>query len=102
MIEAVADRFPAQIFRALVAFLLCVAMLGTFASPAAAQKDKKKKKDDAAPANIQPIIPMGDEQQIDYIISSMLGAWPLRPLHPLPQTYPHDLLFSTHLPTPPN
>src|SRR5260370_2632362 len=97
MIEAVADRFPAQIFRALVALLLCVAMLGAFASPAAAQKDKKKKKDDAAPANIQPIIPMGDEQQIDYMISSMLGAWQLGDLDRLHQAYADDVVFVSGL-----
>jgi ketosteroid isomerase-like protein len=101
MIEAAADRFPAQIFRALVAFLLCVAMLGAFASPAAAQKDKKKKKDDAAPANIQPIIPMGDEQQIDYMISSMLGAWQLGDLDRLHQAYADDVVFVSGLWAPP-
>jgi ketosteroid isomerase-like protein len=43
----------------------------------AQQKDKKKKKDaptvDNSSAN--PIVPLTDEQQIDYMISEVLGAW---------------------------
>ena len=42
------------------------------------QKDKKKKKD--APAVVDnnsanPVVPLTDEQQIDYMISEVLGAW---------------------------
>jgi ketosteroid isomerase-like protein len=99
MIEAVADRIPAQIFRALVALLLCVAMLAAFAPSAAAQK--KKKKDAAPSANTQPIIPMGDEQQIDYMISSMLGAWQLGDLDRLHQVYADDAVFVSGLWAPP-
>jgi ketosteroid isomerase-like protein len=101
MIEAAADRIPAQIFRALVALLLCVAMLGAFAPSATAQKDKKKKKDNAPPTSGQPIIPMGDEQQIDYMISSMLGAWQLGDLDRLHQAYADDAVFVSGLWAPP-
>lgn len=100
MIEA-ADRISAQIFRALVALLLCVAMLGTFASPAAAQKDKKKKKDVPQPTDNQPTIPMGEEQQIDYMISAMLGAWQLGDVDRLHQSYADDAVFVSGLWAPP-
>jgi ketosteroid isomerase-like protein len=55
-----------------------VAVLSFSASPSdAQQKDKKKKKD--APlvdnSSTNPIIPLTDEQQIDYMISEVLGAW---------------------------
>src|SRR4029077_2984519 len=45
----------------------------------AQQKDKKKKKD-AAPEVVDnnsanPVVPLTDEQQIDYMISEVLGAW---------------------------
>jgi len=44
----------------------------------AQQKDKKKKKD--APSVVDnnsanPVVPLTDEQQIDYMISEVLGAW---------------------------
>jgi ketosteroid isomerase-like protein len=60
------------------ALLSIVAMLCFSASPSKAQqKDKKKKKD--APlvdnSSTNPIIPLTDEQQIDYMISEVLGAW---------------------------
>jgi len=44
----------------------------------AQQKDKKKKKDDAPVVDnnsANPVIPLTDEQQIDYMISEVLGAW---------------------------
>ncbi len=101
MIAVPAHRVPARLFRGLVALLLCVVMLGAFASPAAAQKDKKKKKDAPASNNTQPIIPMGDEQQIDYMISSVLGAWQLGDLDRLHQAYADDVVFVSGLWAPP-
>jgi len=101
MMEAAAHRIPAQIFRALVALLLGAAMLGALASPAAAQKDKKKKKEPPPSTDIQPMIPMGDEQQIDYMISSMLGAWQLGDLDRLHQAYADDAVFVSGLWAPP-
>jgi len=101
MIAASANRISAQFLPALVALLLCVALLGAFASPTAAQKDKKKKKEPAPSTDIQPIIPMGDEQQIDYMISTMLGAWQLGDLDRLHQAYGDDVVFISGLWAPP-
>jgi ketosteroid isomerase-like protein len=61
------------------ALLWITAMLVLCAgSSDAQQKDKKKKKDvpevvDNNSAN--PVVPLTDEQQIDYMISEVLGAW---------------------------
>jgi ketosteroid isomerase-like protein len=99
MIAASANHFLAQTSRAFVALVLCMAMLGVFASPAAAQK--KKKNDVAPPPTTQPMIPMGDEQQIDYMISSMLGAWQLGNIDLLHQAYADDAVFISGLWAPP-
>ncbi|MDP9146447.1 MAG: nuclear transport factor 2 family protein [Acidobacteriota bacterium] len=62
--------------RAALVILLTVFAL-TCASPAGAQKEKKKKKDPpiVAADSTNPLVPMSDENQIDYMISEMLGAW---------------------------
>jgi ketosteroid isomerase-like protein len=101
MIAASANRISAQFFPALVALVLCLALLGAFASPSAAQKDKKKKKEPAPSTDTQPIIPMGEEQQIDYMISTMLGAWQLGDLDRLHQAYADDVVFISGLWAPP-
>jgi len=101
MIAVSARRVPAQLYRGFVALLLAVLMMGAFASPATAQKNKKKKGDAAPTNNTQPIIPMGDEQQIDYMISTMLGAWQLGDLDRLHQCYADDAVFVSGLWAPP-
>jgi ketosteroid isomerase-like protein len=64
------------------------------------QKDKKKKKD--APAdNSGPIIPMPDEQQIDYLISEMLGAWQLGDIERLHKAYADDVVVVSGVWDPP-
>ena len=60
------------------AAMCMIAMLLVLASSASAQQsDKKKKKNtpivDNSSAN--PVVPLTDEQQIDYLISEVLGAW---------------------------
>ncbi len=56
---------------------IAATLLFCASSSNAQQKDKKKKKDaptvDNSSAN--PIVPLTDEQQIDYMISEVLGAW---------------------------
>jgi ketosteroid isomerase-like protein len=99
MIAASVNRILAQTSPAFVALLLCLAMLGVFASPAAAQK--KKKTDAPPPPSTQPMIPMGDEQQIDYMISAMLGAWQLGNIDLLHQAYADDAVFISGLWAPP-
>jgi len=72
-------RFASKFGRSLAhsTALLLVLCLGlVLGSAAAAQTNKKKKKDDPPP---QPppgvVIPVADEQKIDFEISEMLGAW---------------------------
>src|SRR6201998_2290901 len=59
----------------------------------AQQKDKKKKKDaptvDNSSAN--PIVPMTDEQQIDYMISEVLGAWQIGDSERMHKSYSDDV-----------
>jgi ketosteroid isomerase-like protein len=72
------------VFLAAVFFLAC-------ASPAAAQKDKKKK--NAAPDSntADTFSALSDEQQIDYTISEMLGAWQLGDIEKMHKDYADDV-----------
>ena len=58
------------------------------ATPAAAQK---KKKNDPPPTDNKSALPMGDEQQVDYTISEMLGAWQLGDIERLHKDYADDV-----------
>lgn len=91
-----------RVYRVAMVFLLCLATLfaGASSSPAQ-QKDKKKKKDAASSSEGKPIIPMPDEQQIDYMISSMLGAWQLNDIERMHQCYADDAMFVSGLWAPP-
>jgi ketosteroid isomerase-like protein len=91
----------ARSLRALVTLLVCVTIFLSTALPAAAQKDKKKKKDANAPADTHTTIPMPDEQQIDYNISAMLGAWQLGDVDRLHKAYADDAVFVSGLWEPP-
>jgi ketosteroid isomerase-like protein len=73
------------------AFVLAALAL-TCVSPAAAQKDKKKKPKDNAPADsTNPLVPMSDENQIDYTISEMLGAWQIGDVEKLHKDYADEV-----------
>jgi ketosteroid isomerase-like protein len=77
-------------------FLLALAMIAVSAlicaSPAAAQKDKKKKQPAITPADsTNPLVPMSDENQIDYMVSEMLGAWQLGDVEKLHKDYADDV-----------
>ncbi len=63
------------------------ALLLACSSPAAAQK---KKKNDTTPGDSSSL-PMSDEQQIDYNISEMLGAWQLGDTERLHKDYAEDV-----------
>ena len=63
------------------------------ASAASAQKEKKKKKDANASDDAHFKLPMPDEQQIDYSISEMLGAWQLGDYDRLHKSYADDAVF---------
>ena len=54
-----------------------------------AQKGKKKKKDDAD--NTKPLLT--DEQQIDYMLSEMMGAWQIGDIEKLHSTYADEVSF---------
>lgn len=61
-------------------------------SSVAAQKDKKKKKDETSSADSsKTIVPLTDEQQIDYMLSEMLGAWQVGDIEKLHATYADDV-----------
>src|SRR5260370_38484453 len=83
----------ARNFRTRFTFVVCLAIFSSMALPADAQKEKKKKKDSKTAAEPHTTIPMGDEQQIDYKISEMLGAWQLGDLDRLHQDYADDAVF---------
>jgi ketosteroid isomerase-like protein len=84
----------ARATRALLSALLIAAALFTVAGPAAAQqKDKKNKDKKDTPVETTTRSMMSDEQQIDYQISTMLGAWQVNDLEKLHQTYAEDVVI---------
>ena len=91
----------ARRYRAVLSLLLCAAVLLGLAGTAAAQQKDKKKKNDAPPSDGTPSIPLGDEQQIDYLISSMLGAWQVGDVNKLHQSYADDVTLVSGIWGPP-
>ena len=73
--------------------LLATVFLLVNISPAAALKDKKKKKkDEAQPVDTSKTLAnMSDEQQIDYMLSVMLGAWQIGDVEKLHTAYADDV-----------
>jgi ketosteroid isomerase-like protein len=75
----------------LLLLLVSALSLASF-SPAAAQKEKKKKTDASSSSDTsKPLIPLTDEQQIDYTLSDMLGAWQLGDIEKLHKDYADDV-----------
>lgn len=63
---------------------------------------QKKKKNETPPAdNNKPAMPMGDEQQIDYNISEMLGAWQVGDIDRLHKDYADDVAVVNGIWAPP-
>lgn len=91
-------HFSGQTIRAAVPLLLAAALLLAFVSPAEAQK---KKKNEPPPTDTKHIIPMGEEQQIDYMISEMLGAWQIGDIEKLHKDYADDVSVVNGLWAPP-
>jgi ketosteroid isomerase-like protein len=87
-----ATRFAGRAIQKTSLVFLAAAFFLTCVSPAAAQKEKKQKKEKTPPADTsKAIIPMSDEQQIDYMLSEMLGAWQLGDIERLHKYYADDV-----------
>jgi ketosteroid isomerase-like protein len=81
-----------RLLRFALPFAIVTALAFACASPAAAQKDKKKKPVAIQPADsTNPLVPMSDENQIDYMISEMLGAWQVGDADKLHKDYADDV-----------
>lgn len=81
-----------QILRKTFLLVIAAAVLLTCGLPAAAQKEKKNKKDKTPPADSSnTLIPMSDEQLIDYTISEVLGAWQIGDVDKLHKDYADDV-----------
>ena len=84
----IASRTAQKVMRLLLVF----ALSWTCVSTAAAQKEKKKKTDPPPSADSSKmLIPLSDEQQIDYTLSEMLGAWQLGDIDKLRNDYADDV-----------
>jgi ketosteroid isomerase-like protein len=82
--------------------LLFVLSLSLAVTAAAAQKDKKKKKDDTTPPPAPgSVIPVPDEQKIDYEISEMLGAWQVGDIEKLHKNIGDDVVMVNGMWAPP-
>src|SRR5262249_42195209 len=78
--------------------MLSVAFAVILAPGVQAQNDKKKKKGDPPKVNndsANPVVPMSDEQQIDYMLSEYLGAWQLGDTEKLHKEYSDDVSVVT-------
>ena len=61
---------------------------------ASAQNNKKKKKNEPPKVNndnANPVVPLTDEQQIDYMLSEYLGAWQLGDTERMHKFYSEDV-----------
>jgi ketosteroid isomerase-like protein len=75
-----------------VLVLLVAAFSLTCVFPAAAQKEKKKKNEPPPSTDSsKALVSLSDEQQIDYTLSEMLGAWQLGDVEKLRQDYGDDV-----------
>jgi uncharacterized protein (TIGR02246 family) len=92
-------HFSGRTLQAAVALLLGALVVLASGSPAAASQKNQKKKNAAAEQT--PIIPMGDEQQIDYMISEMLGAWQIGDIEKLHKDYADDVIVVNGIWAPP-
>jgi len=78
--------------RCMASLLLALGLLAS-AVTAQAQNDKKKKKKPPITDNgsSNPIVPLSDEQQIDYMISEVLGAWQIGDTERMRKDYVDDV-----------
>jgi len=87
------NRVHARRFYRCIAGLLIAFGLLAGAATTEAQNDKKKKKKNEPAASDTPgtIIPLSDEQQIDYMISETLGAWQIGDTERMHKNYADDV-----------
>jgi uncharacterized protein (TIGR02246 family) len=76
--------------RSLKILLLGALLFLVAVSPAAAQKKKKN----APPTSTDnaSVVPLPDEQQVDFVISEMLGAWQLNDTERMHKDYAEDVV----------
>lgn len=80
--------------------LLASTLLFACAVPSAAsQKDKKKKNASSSDEKIK--LPTSDEQQIEYLISEMLGAWQIGDTERMHKDYADDVIVVNGMWAPP-
>jgi len=101
MKNGLSPSFRGETLRNAMMLLIALTLLLTSVSPAVAQQKEKKKKKDAAADSGGPIIPLTDEQQIDYMISEMLGAWQLGDIERLHRAYADDVVVVSGAYAPP-
>jgi ketosteroid isomerase-like protein len=81
-----------RFYRCMASLLLAIGLLtGAFTAQAQNDKKKKKKNDSAAADKSDTIIPLSDEQRIDYMISEVLGAWQIGDIERMHKNYVDDL-----------
>jgi len=81
----IARRKAHNIFILVLVFALAL----TCVSPAAAQK--KKKSEPRPSDSSKMLVPLSEEQQIDYLLSEVLGAWQLGDVEKLHSDYADDV-----------
>jgi ketosteroid isomerase-like protein len=82
--------------RVLIPLLLTIAVALSLAfAPGAFAQNNKKKKNQPPPTvnndNAHPVVPLTDEQQIDYLLSEYLGAWQLGDVEKMHKDYSDDV-----------
>jgi len=82
----IARRKTHNIF--ILVFVFALALICV--SPAAAQKKKKSEPPPSSDSS-KMLVPLNDEQQIDYLLSEMLGAWQLGDVEKLHSDYADDV-----------
>lgn len=82
---------PTRPFAAL--FLVLAVVLSLVSAPGAHAQNKKKKNQPEKVDNnsTNPVVPMTDEQQIDYMLSEYLGAWQIDDVDRLHKFYTEDV-----------
>jgi ketosteroid isomerase-like protein len=90
--------FAGRTIQAALALLLGAVLFLACGSPSLAQK---KKKNDTPDADSKNFLPLGDEQQIDYVISEMLGAWQIGDIEKLHKDYADDVSIVNGIWAPP-